>query len=142
MKRFLLSTLALVSLLGLLTGCGSSQEGLVGLRFELAALERTADGAKATFHVVNPNLVSYNLDNVAYTLALDGKVVGTVAIKQPTGVPAQQTVTQTGSLTLAPGANLAAGEASYRLDAVVLFRLYDEMTEKMKVNAVGRVVVK
>jgi LEA14-like dessication related protein len=142
MKRLLVSVLASLVLVGLWTGCTSRQEGLVGLQFELAGIERTAAGAQATFRVVNPNMVSYNLDNVTYTVALDGKVVGTAQVKQPTGVPAQQTVALTAALVLAPGAVLPTGEAAYRLDAQVLFRLYDEVTEKLKVASAGRVVVK
>lgn len=142
MKRLFVSLLASLALVGLWTGCTSRQEGLVGLQLELAGIERTAAGAQATFRVVNPNMVSYNLDNVTYTVALDGKVVGTAQIKQPTGVPAQQTIMQTAALVLAPGAVLPVGEASYRFDAQVLFRLYDEMTEKKKFSGAGRVVVK
>ncbi len=43
---------------------------------------------------------------------------------------------------LVPGAVLPTGEAAYRFDAQVLFRLYDEVTEKKKFSGAGRVVVK
>lgn len=139
MKRLLLSTF-LLGFLALVSGCSSAGEIMAGLRFELAAVER--DGAKVTVRIVNPNMVAYNIDSVAYTLQLDGKVVGTMQVRRPTGVPAQNVALQTGTLTLAPGATLTPGEANYRLDMKVVLRLYDDRTEDTKMSSVGRVVVK
>lgn len=139
MKKFFLTTV-LLGCLGLLSSCSSAGEMLAGLRFELAGIERA--GANATFRVVNPNMVAYNIDHVDYTVTLDGKVVGTAEVKKPTGVPAQNVALQTAKLVLAPGAVLPAGEANYRIDAVVILRLYDDKTEKAKMGGAGTVVVK
>lgn len=139
MKRLLLSSL-LVGILGLLSGCGSAEVIMAGLRFELASIER--DSLKATFRVVNPNMVAYNVDRVTYTITLDGRVAGTAEVNQPTGVPAQNVALQTATLKLAPGATLAAGSSAYRLDAKIVLRLYDERTEDTKMSSTGTVVVK
>lgn len=113
---------------------------MAGLRFELTSIER--EGAKVTVRVVNPNMVPYNLDRVTYTVQLDGRVIGTMEIRKPTGVPAQNVALQTGTLVLAPGATLSPGQANYRLDLKVVLRLYDDRTEDAKMSAVGTVVVK
>jgi hypothetical protein len=139
MKRLFLSTL-LLGTLALLSGCSSAGDIMAGLRFELASIER--EGAKITVRVVNPNMVAYNLDRVTYTVQLDGRVVGTMEVRKPTGVPAQNVALQTGTLVLAPGATLAPGSANYRMDFKVVLRLYDDRTEDAKMSAVGTVVVK
>jgi len=139
MKRLFLSTL-LLGALALLSGCGSAGNVMAGLRFELVSVER--EGAKVTMRIVNPNMVAYNVDSVAYTIQLDGKVVGTMQVRKPTGVPAQNVALQTGTLTLAPGATLTPGTANYRLDMKIVLRLYDDRTEDAKMSAVGTVVVK
>jgi hypothetical protein len=139
MKRLSLSLLFL-GLIALFSGCGSGAEMMAGLRFELASLER--DGGKVTVRIVNPNMVAYNIDQVSYAIQLDGRAVGTMEVKQATGVPAQNVALHTGTLKLASGATLPSGSANYRLDMKVVLRLYDDRTEDTKMSAVGTVVVK
>ena len=140
MNRFLLPLFLLGTLL--VAGC-SSPPGLAGLQVELSAVERQADGsAIATVRVVNPTTVSYNVAGATHRVFLDERPVGVLEIKQPMGVPSQNTGLHTGLLTLEKGAALNAGPVAYRLESKVVIVLWGERQETTKLAARGSVTVK
>jgi hypothetical protein len=142
MKTFLLSALWL-GLVGLLASCSSNTNATVGLRLELESIERDGNGgATATVRIVNPNLVAYNIDRATHRVFLGERLVGTLEVKRPLGIPAQNVGRHTGALTMDKSATLAVGSASYRLESKVVLRLYGERTEDAKLSGSGTVTVK
>lgn len=142
MKNLLLSAL-LLGLVGLLASCSSSTNATVGLRLELDSIQRDANGgATATVRFVNPNLVAYNIDSATHRIYLGDRFVGTLEVKRPLGIPAQNVGLHTGALTLDKGATIAAGSTSYRIESKIVLRLYGERTEDAKFHGSGTVTVK
>lgn len=142
MKNLLFSALWL-GLVGLLASCSSGTNATVGLRIELESIQRdSSGGATATVRIVNPNLVAYNIDRATHRIYLGDRLVGTLEVKRPLGIPAQNVGLHTGALTLDKGATLAAGSAAYRVDSKVVLRLYGERTEDAKLSGSGTVTVK
>lgn len=141
MKHFLLSALWL-GLVGLLASCSTSNV-TVGLRLELESVQRTPDGgATATVRIVNPNLVAYNIDSAKHRIFLGERVVGTLEVNRPVGIPAQNIGLHSGRLMLEKGATIEGGSTNYRLESKVVLRLYGERTEDAKFTASGNVTVR
>jgi len=122
-----------------LSGCGSSAI-TAGLGVELAGLERTSTGVKATLRYVNPNVTVYNIDRSTHKVYLDGALAGTITVRDPFGVPAQQVVTQ--EVALDGGAAPSPGERAYRMESDCTIRLYADNMQGMKTASTGSVVVK
>jgi hypothetical protein len=141
MKRVLLLVVSLLTL-GFAAACNSPQAAAVsGLAVELASLARTPDGnAVATIRIRNPNVVAYNVAESEHRIHVNGRQVGTVKIRQPTGVPAQSNAaTQTG--TLEGAASLPSGTADYRMESKLVLRLYGETTQDLKLTSSGSVTI-
>lgn len=142
MKNLIFPLFLLVATLAVSSGC-SSPPPMAGMRLELTAVERTSDGRTvATVLISNPNLVAYNLVRVSHRIQFGSGATGTLDITQPTGVPAQNSAVQTGTLELDRGAALSAGTDTYRMDSRVVLRLYGERTDNTKISSSGQVVVK
>lgn len=138
-----LLTLILSACLGLVWAGCSSAPRFSGVNLELESIERRGDGTvTATVRILNGSVVAYNFSRVRHDIYLDGRQVGTLTVSKPTGVPANNTALQTGTVDLKPGANLAAGPAAYRLKSRVLILLYGERTESVALEGGGKVVVK
>jgi hypothetical protein len=146
--------LPLLLLAGLLA-CGfiacASAPGIIssGLSVGLTRIERASDGAVyVTWHVSNPNVVSYLFARSSHKLSLNGTVVGTFLEESRLGLPAQNQVESTGRLVpMGPGAMslieqaVARGSAEYRLESAITILTYDEDFEKFRLSASGNVPV-
>lgn len=144
MKRALLLSCSLV-LFGLVAACNSPQEAAVtGLAVELASIDRAADGSTtATIRILNPNVVAYNVAEAEHEIYLNGRMVGTVNIERPTGVPARsEAATQTGVLKLRSGESLPTGTIDYRMNSELILRLWGDTTQELKVSSSGSVAVR
>lgn len=142
MKKLLLGALLSLGLVSLLSGCGNSARPLAGLVLELTAVERAADGSvNATVRIINPNMVSYNIASATHRVFLADRLIGTLKIDSPTGVPAQMGIDQSGSLQLERGATLPDGSARYRLESSIVMRLWGESTKAHKLSGTGTVAV-
>jgi hypothetical protein len=140
MRKLLTPLLAVFGLLFLLTGCGSPP--LTGFTVELLKIERTGDGpAIATLRVINPNVVSYNVESSTNTIFLNGKPAGSIKVTRPEGIPAQTTITVTGTFTTLPGYTLTSGPAAYRLEATLILLLYGDSKETQKLASSGTVEI-
>ena len=140
MKKLLALAFASVAVL-FFASCSSPR--FAGLGLELTALDRAADGSvTATVRVVNSNVVAFNFSLSRHTLIVDGREIGELLISQPTGIPPQTAVEQTGTVTLKRGAELSAGPASYRLESRIVVRLWGDRTENADLKGSGNVVVK
>ena len=140
MRKLVVPLLLAVGLLALLAGCSSPP--LTGFTIELQKIEKASDGTLlATARLVNPNVVAYNVDSSTHSLYLDGKLAGTLSTSGAEGVPAQGSVMTTAKFATAPGFVLTAGKASYRLESVLVMRLYGDSTEKQKLTSTGTVEI-
>ncbi len=150
MPKFL-TPLFLAAVLAALAGCGSSTNSTTtaGLKLELTGLARAADGStRVAWRVVNPNVVSYLLAEASHRVYLDGVLIGTVNDREPVAILAQAHVDLTSPLTVAgPAAErtltaaATTGSGAYRLESVILFRIYGDTTEKTNLSAAGQVPV-
>jgi hypothetical protein len=149
MKK-LLTPLILTVLCGLLSpGCRSTAGITAGLKIDLTGIDRTGDGAaQVSWRVVNPNVVPYLLARSTHRIYLDGVLVGTVTDEDAVAVPAQSRVERRHALVLAgPAAERAlaaaatTGRAAYRVDSVILIRLYGDETDKSTLASAGTVTV-
>ena len=142
MKKLLFAAVLSLGLVSLLAGCGNSARPLAGLALELTSVEQTADGAvNVTVRVVNPNMVAYNIASATHRVYLQDRLVGTMKINSPTGVPAQMGIDQTGPLQLERGAQLPNGSVRYRLDSMLVMRLWGDNTKTHKLSAVGTIAI-
>jgi hypothetical protein len=140
MRKLVAPLLLAIGLLALLVGCSSPP--LTGFTIELQKIEQAADGSLiATARLVNPNVVAYNVDSSTHALYLDGKLAGTLSASGAEGVPAQNSVVTTAKFSTAPGFVLKSGTASYRLESVLVMRLYGDSTEKQKLTSTGTVQI-
>ncbi len=145
MKK-LLALIGVAVLSTLFAGCGSTKPGIVGLRAELVKIDRDGQGgATATWHLVNPNIVSYIVGASKHKIYVNGHFVGTTSTKEAAGIPAQSHVTQAAPLLLdKDGANVlagAGGSANYRIDSDLTLRLYDQLSEHHSSTATGSVQI-
>jgi len=150
MKR-LLAPVFLLSLFAAITiGCTNSSRVIsTGLRVELSAIERAADGSvSVSWHIANSNIVAYLLSRTTHKIYLNGVFMGTIVDQEPIGVPANTNTGRTARLTggdakaastLAEAA--AHGSANYRVDTHIIIRIYDETTEKADIGGSGTVPV-
>ncbi|MBI3884830.1 MAG: hypothetical protein HY302_03760 [Opitutae bacterium] len=129
----------------LLAGCGTTKPGLLGLKAEFVKIERSGDGATATWHLTNPNVVSYIVNESRHKLYVNGRYVGSVATKEAAGVPAQSNVTQSAPIALDKDGTrvlaAAGSSASYRVDSDLTIRLYGEIYEHHSSTAAGTVPI-
>jgi hypothetical protein len=140
MRKLFAPLLAAVGVLVLLTGCGSVP--LTGFTVELLKIEQAADGsATVTMRLVNPNVVSYNVESSTNTVFLNGKPAGTIKVVRPEGIAPQSSITVTGTFTTIQGYTLVSGPASYRLEATLVILLYGDSKEKQKLSGAGTVEV-
>lgn len=141
MKNTLLALCAAFALVVSFTGCGGRMP--VSVDLELVSLEPGAAGnGKATLRFINHGVVAYNFRETTTRVLIDGKPVGTIAIKNALGIPASAAVEQSGVFTADKGVTIPAGAARYQLDMQVTVTLYDENTEKLKLAGSGTVVLK
>ncbi|MBX3737774.1 MAG: hypothetical protein KF715_13845 [Candidatus Didemnitutus sp.] len=141
MKNTLLVFCAAFALVVSFTGCGSHIP--VSVDLELVSLDRGTDGnGKATLRFLNRGVVAYNFKETTTRVLIDGKPVGTIAIKHAMGIPASVAVEQSGIFTAEKGAVIPSGTARYQLDTQVIVTLYDENTEKLRLSGSGTVVLK
>jgi len=141
MKNTLLALCAAFASVVSFTGCGGHLP--VSVDLELVSLEQGAAGnGKATMRFINRGVVAYNFRETTTRVLLDGKPVGTIAIKNALGIPASAAVEQSGVFTADKGVTIPAGAARYQLDMQVTVTLYDENTEKLKLSGNGTVVLK
>ncbi len=141
MKKTLLAFCAAFALVVSFTGCGGHIP--VSVDLELVSLDRGADGnGKATLRFLNRGIVAYNFKETTTRVLIDGKPVGTIAIKNAVGIPASAAVEQSGVFTAEKGAAIPSGTARYQLETQVTVTLYDDNTEKLKLLGSGTVVLK
>lgn len=138
MKNTLLALCAAVALVVSFSACSSRVP--VGLGVELASLEAAA--GKATVRYVNPSVVAYNVDHSRHRVFLGGKLVGTIEIKAPLGIPAQRNLEQSGTFTPEKGTSVSAGAADYRIESELTLVLYGENQQHAKLSGSGTVVVR
>src|ERR1700694_5552321 len=128
MKKFLTPLFLLALAAVIFPGSNTSHNIItVGLKIELASLERAGDGTvQVTWRVSNPNLASYLLSQTSHRIFLNGTLVGKTMDNDPMGVPAQFSTTKTSKLLLADQAAervlrdaLAAGSARYRVESQI-----------------------
>ena len=150
MKKFLTPLFLLALAAVILPGCNSSHNIItVGLKIELASLERAGDGTvQVTWRVSNPNLASYLLSQTSHRIFLNGTLVGKTMDNDPMGVPAQFSTTKTSKLLLADQAAervlrdaLAAGSARYRVESQITVRLYGDTVDRSSLINSGTVLV-
>ena len=143
MKKFF-ALLGLTLLLAFLSGCGSAKPGVLGLKAEFVNIERDGKGgATATWQFVNPNVVSYIVSASKHKVYVNGRYVGLASTKEPAGIPARGSFTQTGLLALdKDGAAVlaaAGSSASYRVDSDFTMQLYGEIFEHHLISTSGTV---
>jgi hypothetical protein len=136
MKKTLLALCAL-ALSVVFSACSSQIP--INLGVELASLSR--DG-QATVRFVNPSVVAYNIAQSTHRVYLDGKLAGTIALKNAAGIPSQRSTEQAGIFTPEKGQTLAAGRAMYQLESRLTLTLYGETTQVTTLKNSGTVVVK
>jgi hypothetical protein len=96
-----------------------------------------------TIRIINPNVVAYNVAKAEHRIHLNGRLLGTVKIDRPVGVPAQNSsAQQIGSIKLDAGATLPSGIAEYRMESELLLRLWGESTQDLELSSSGSVTVK
>jgi hypothetical protein len=149
MKRFL-TPLVLLAGIALATG-GCHDMGAVvvtGLRVELNSIERHADGtAAANLHVVNPNVATYLVAAISGRVYLNGALAGTFDLREPLGIPQQDSADKTVPLALAGTGGQALANAagqdpvSYRVDATMFIQIYGDQRERGDVTHSGTVPV-
>lgn len=141
MKNTLLALCAALALVVGFTGCGGHIP--VSVDLELVSLDRGADGnGKATLRFINRGIVAYNFKETTTRVLIDGKPVGTIAIKNAVGIPASAAVEASGAFMADKGVSIPSGTARYQLDTQVTVTLYDENTEKLKLSSGGTIVLK
>ncbi len=148
MKKFL-TPLFLATLLALLAGCSSNNSTTAGVKIELTGLVRASDGStRASWRVVNPNVISYLVSQASHRIYLKDVLIGTVDDRDPLAVMPQAHTDRTSPLASAgPAADnaLAAavtnGSSTYRLESTIVVQLYGEMTDKTNLTATGTVPV-
>jgi hypothetical protein len=140
MTRLFTPLILCLALLVGLTGCHSGPE-LNGLAVELLKLERSPDGSiVATLQIDNSTVIAFNVGRSKHDILLNGRLVGTVEIDEPLGLPAQRNLPQTGKLKLAAGA-LTPGQASYQLNSALTLILQGDSKEIHKITGTGTVEV-
>ncbi|HEY4300275.1 MAG TPA: hypothetical protein VGM73_05345 [Candidatus Didemnitutus sp.] len=141
MRRFLAPALLTLAFMAGLAGC-SSRPALTGLNTEVLSIQHAADGTlTATIQYDNASVLAVNISHSHHEISLNGRVVGTVDIAEPLGVPSQHNLSQTGTLKLS-GAAPATGEASYEISSALNVVTYGDSKEIMKFAGSGTVTVK
>ncbi len=150
MKRSLTPLFLLALLASIFTACvNSSRIIATGLEAKLTSIVRSSDGTvTASWHVNNPNIVSYLFSRVASKIYLNGSYVGALVSEDPLGIPANSEVDRSGIIT---GGDAAAarvisdaithGSATYRVDTQITIRIYDDTIEKSSLTNSGTVPV-
>ena len=132
------------------SGCANVGAIVVtGLRVEVTGIERKADGTvNVSWQLVNPNVTSYLMAQVANRISLNGTLIGTTLDRDPMGVPANGNAAKTSKLTVAgPAASqiltAAAGHepVNYRVESNLIIQIYGESTEKGDLVHSGTVTV-
>ena len=145
MKKFLLPFFLLL----LLAGCSSSNTITVGLKVELTGIARGDDGTTlVSWRIVNPNIVSYLVDETTHRIHLNGTQVGTIHEKGALAIPAQTNASRTTKLVMSGAAGeralveaIAASPATYRTESTIMIRLYGDRTDKSTLMSAGKVPV-
>ena len=147
MKRILAPVFLLAVLL---CGCSSSDNVVsVGLRIELNGVERAADGTvQVSWQVANPNVVPYLVSHTTLKVYLDGAYLGMANDEEPLGVAPSSHAGRTSRLSGGDAAAAQAvaaagvkGSGNYRVDSVVVLRLYDEAVQRALFSNSGTVPV-
>ena len=150
MKRSLTPLFLLALLASVFTACvNSSRIIATGLEAKLTSIVRSSDGTvTASWHVNNPNIVSYLFSRFASKIYLNGSYVGAIVSEDPLGIPANSEVDRSGIIT---GGDAAAarvisdaithGSATYRVDTQITIRIYDDTIEKSSLTNSGTVPV-
>lgn len=139
--RRLTAPLLLLCTLVLLGGGCSSKLPPSGLEVELVKLDRAPDGVvTATLQFNNSAVLAFNIARSKHELYLNDRPAGTIDINEPLGLPQQRSLTQTGTLHVAPG-GLPAGAASYRLESALTVLLYGDSKDTIKLSSAGTVQV-
>ena len=149
MKLFPTPLCVLFVFAAFLAGCGGPNTTTVGLKVELSRVAHGGNGrTEVSWRLVNPNIVPYLLARATHKIYLDGVLVGTVDDREALAVPAQSNQDRTSPLTSAGAGAEAAlanaarnGSAAYRVESVVVVRLFGETTEKTDLRATGTVPV-
>jgi len=145
MKKYFVPVLLLL----LLAGCSSSNTVTVGLKVELTGIARGDDGTTlVSWRIVNPNIVSYLVDETTHRIHLNGTLVGTIHEKEALAIPAQTNAIRTTKLVMSGAAAeralseaIAASPATYRTESIIIIRLYGDRTDKSSLTSAGRVPV-
>lgn len=145
MKRFFIPFFSLL----LLAGCSSNNTITVGLKVELTGIARGNDGTtQVSWRIVNPNIVSYLVDETTHRIYLNGTLVGTIQEKGAMAIPAQTNANRTTRLVPSGAAAehtlseaIAAGTATYRTESIIIIRLYGDKTDKSNLTSAGKVPV-
>lgn len=143
MKKFF-AVFGVALLLSLLSGCGTTKPGLLGLKAELLSIELDGQGgAVASWQLANPNVVSYIVSGSRHKIYVGGRYVGTASTKKATGVPSRANIPQAELIALEKGAAgflaEAGATASYRIDSDLTIQLYGEIFEQHHSTAAGTV---
>jgi len=150
MKKFLTPVFLLALLAAIMTGCNNNSRLIAtGLRVELAGLERTGENTvSVSWHVANPNVVSYLLSHTSHKIYLNSVLLGNLVDPEPLGVPANANADRISKLTVGDATAARAladavthGSATYRVDSQLIIRVYDETTEKSDLTNSGTVPV-
>jgi hypothetical protein len=146
MKRFLTPVFLLALLAALPVGCSNPAKLIaVGLKIEVTGIERAADGSiAATWQVDNSNVVSYLVSHASHKIYLNGTYLGTVKEEEPMAIPASAKAGRTSKLkdgdpsaarVVAEAA--ASGSGSYRIESVIIFRIYDDNVQRSELSGSG-----
>jgi LEA14-like dessication related protein len=150
MKRLLAPVFLLALLAALPAGCANPAKLIaVGLKIEVTAIERAADGTiTAAWHVDNSNVVAYLVSRVSHKIYLNGTYLGAVEENEPMAIPAGAKAGRTSKLSGGDVATArviteaaAGGSGSYRIDTVIVFRLYDEEVQRSELAGSGTATV-
>jgi hypothetical protein len=150
MKRFLTPVFLFSLLAAILAGCTNNSVVIVtGLKGELTGIVCASDGTvTASWHVTNPNIVSYLFARVRSKVYLNGTYVGMIVDENPLGIPASAEVDRAGKITGGDAAArgvladaVAHGPASYRVDTQITIRIYGDSVEESKLTHTGTVPV-
>ena len=150
MKRSLTPLVLFALFASAFTACTNSSRIIAtGLEAKLTGIVRATDGkVTATWHVSNPNIVSYNFSRVTSKVYLNGSYVGAIVNEDPIGIAANSEADRTGVIT--GGDSVAAqviadavahGSATYRVDSQITILVYDDTIEKSSLTASGTVPV-
>jgi LEA14-like dessication related protein len=148
MKKYLAPIFLASLITALLAGCTNSTL-FSGLQVDLTGIVRAADGSvQANWRLQNPNLVPYLVDSVTAKVYLKGVLVGGTVNREPRALPNNAVADGSSPILLTGTAAdklireaAAAGTVDYRMETLLVLRLYGDTLENATLVSTGTVPV-